>query len=91
MKKKLQKIYRSTGKPGSGLSTDKNRKELVENTKWIGGETKVKHNTSEEPDTQNKHKVGSPKRISFLSKTYWEKCVLGSQPSNKTTAEQLHS
>lgn len=47
-------------------------------------------NIPEEPDTQNKHEVGFPKRLSFLSKKDWEKCVPGSLPGNKTTVEQLH-
>lgn len=41
------------------MCADENRKEFVENTKWTGG--MAKPNISEEPDTQHKHKVGSPK------------------------------
>lgn len=59
------------------------------NVGGAGGKT-TEHNTSEEPHTEKKHKEGSPKRGSFLSKKEWEKCVLGSEPGNKTTEEQLH-
>ena len=39
MKKKItkKKNYSGTKKPRRGTSTDKNRKEFVENKKWIGG------------------------------------------------------
>lgn len=54
-----------------------------------GGEITTEHNTYEEPHTQKKHKEGSPKRVSFLTKKD-QKCVLGSEPGNKTIEEQLH-